>query len=140
MSKTDISDKQANILFKKLSDEIEPNSTPMNIFKSFAVRFWTIIFIAFVSVAIFTTYSVKSALYIDFPRFEADKIVMIEIAKYCARNNLRVEDFSKPEISSTSDFPWIYDLETSTTPKHLISVTISRMGFVETSHLYEGNR
>jgi hypothetical protein len=74
----------------------------------------------------------------DLTRAQAEQFADARLHEYCARNGLAVSQFAAPSVSSTEDFPWIFDYgPSSSSPRHLVRISIDRFGHTELNSLVE---
>ena len=68
---------------------------------------------------------------------KAEKIATQRLADYCTTERLSVTNFSKPTMTSDAEHPWIFDFESSTTPKHSIRIYVYKSGRTDTHRMVE---
>jgi hypothetical protein len=64
-------------------------------------------------------------------RTEAANLATASLEEYCRTNGLKISQFSKPEISSETNHPWIFDYESVASAQHLVRIYIDCYGNVE---------
>ena len=68
---------------------------------------------------------------------KAEKIAAQRLADYCTTEKMSVTNFSKPTIISDAEHPWIFDFESTTTPKHSVRIYVYKSGKTDTHRMVE---
>jgi len=68
---------------------------------------------------------------------KAEKIAAQRLADYCTAERMSVTNFSKPTMTSDAEHQWIFDFESSTTPKHSVRIYVYKSGKADTHRMVE---
>ncbi len=61
----------------------------------------------------------------------AEALAQKSLQEYCMQENLSPELFQAPTLSAEGPYPWIFDYESKTVPKHLVRIYVDTEGKVE---------
>lgn len=62
---------------------------------------------------------------------DAEILAQKSLQEYCIRERLSPETFQAPTVTSEGSYPWVYDYESKTLPKHFVRIYIDKEGKVE---------
>ncbi len=68
---------------------------------------------------------------------KAEKIAAQGLVDYCTAERMSVTNFSKPTMTSDVEHSWIFDFESSTTPKHSVRIYVYKSRKTDTHRMME---